>query len=82
MQNYPNPFNPSTTITFSLEATNNVSLKIMDILGREVATLVNQALAPGTYSVKWDASSFPSGVYFYTVRAGGQFVTQRMMLTK
>ena len=82
MQNYPNPFNPSTTIRFSLEATNDVSLKVTDVLGREVATLVNQTLAPGTYSVKWDASSYPSGVYFYTIRSGGRFATQRMMLTK
>ena len=82
MQNYPNPFNPTTNIRFSIEATKDVTLKVVDVLGREVATLVSQTLAPGTYTVKWDASSFPSGVYFYTVRAGGQFVTQRMMLTK
>jgi hypothetical protein len=81
-QNYPNPFNPSTNIRFSLEATKAVSLKIMDVLGREVATLVDQTLEPGTYTVKWDATSRPSGVYFYTVRAGSSLETQRMILTK
>ena len=81
-QNYPNPFNPTTNIRFSVEATKDVTLKVMDVLGREIATLVDQTLAPGMYTVKWDASSFPSGVYFYTVRAGAQFATQRMMLTK
>lgn len=81
-QNYPNPFNPATTIKFAIEATKDVSLKVIDVLGREVALLVNQTLAPGTYSVKWDAGSFPSGVYFYTVRAGGAQETRRMILTK
>jgi hypothetical protein len=81
-QNYPNPFNPSTNISFSIVGTNDVSLKIQDVLGREVATLVNQTLTQGTYSVKWDATSFPSGVYFYTVRAGNALETRRMILTK
>jgi hypothetical protein len=81
-QNYPNPFNPSTNIRFSVDVTKVVSLKVRDILGREVATLVDDSLAPGTYTVKWDATSFPSGVYFYTVRAGSSFETRRMILTK
>ncbi len=81
-QNYPNPFNPTTNIRFTLEATKAISLKIMDVLGREVATLIDQTLEPGTYTVKWDASSFPSGVYFYAVRAGSVFETRRMILTK
>ena len=81
-QNYPNPFNPSTNIRFSLEATKAVSLKIMDVLGREVATLVDQTLEPGTYTVKWDATSYPSGVYFFTVRSGNAMETRHMILTK
>jgi hypothetical protein len=81
-QNYPNPFNPSTTIRFSIEVTKDVSLKIVDVLGREAATLVNRTLTPGTYTVKWDAGSFPSGVYFYTVRTGSSQETRRMILTK
>ena len=82
MQNYPNPFNPSTNIRFSVDVTKMVSLKVRDLLGREVATLVDESLAPGTYTVKWDATSFPSGVYFYTVRAGSSLETRRMILTK
>jgi hypothetical protein len=82
MQNYPNPFNPSTNIRFSLEATRVVTLKVMDVLGREIATLVNQTLEPGTYTVQWDAASYPSGVYFYTVRAGNALETRRMILAK
>jgi hypothetical protein len=81
-QNYPNPFNPTTNIRFSVEATKDVTLKVMDVLGRETATLVNQTLTPGTYTVKWDAGSFPSGVYFYTVRTGSSQETRRMILTK
>jgi len=81
-QNYPNPFNPTTNIRFSILGTNAVSLKIRDVLGREVATLVDQTLAPGTYTAKWDATSYPSGVYFYTVRAGNTLETRRMILTK
>jgi hypothetical protein len=81
-QNYPNPFNPSTNIRFSLDATKAVSLKITDVLGRDVATLVNQTLEAGTYTVKWDATSVPSGVYFCTVRAGNSLATQRMILSK
>jgi hypothetical protein len=81
-QNYPNPFNPSTTIRFSIDATKAVSLTIVDVLGREVATLVSETMAPGTYTVKWDAASQPSGVYFYTLRAGGSSETKRMILAK
>jgi hypothetical protein len=82
-QNYPNPFNPSTRIPFSVPGSGLpagqagfVSLKVYDILGRDVATLVNENLPPGSYEVTFDASGLPSGVYFYrlTVRstAGGQ----------
>ena len=81
-QNYPNPFNPSTNIRFSVVGTKDVTLKIRDVLGREVATLVNETLTPGTYTAKWDATSYPSGVYFYTVRAGNSLETRRMILAK
>jgi hypothetical protein len=81
-QNYPNPFNPSTNIGFSVVGTSEVSLKIRDVLGREVATLVNETLTPGSYTVKWDATSHPSGVYFYTIRAGNALETRRMILAK
>jgi hypothetical protein len=81
-QNYPNPFNPSTTIRFSVAATKNVTLTVRDVLGRQIATLVDQTLAPGTYTVNWDAASHPSGVYFYTVRTGDNQETRRMVLAK
>ncbi len=83
MQNYPNPFNPVTTIKFSLPShQENVLLKIYDTLGREVANLLNGAKQAGTYSVKFDASNLPSGVYFYRLQAGGFSRTVKMILLK
>ena len=85
-QNYPNPFNPSTTINFSIPAVETsrwvVSLKVYDISGREVATLVDQQLTPGTYSVEWNASNHPSGVYFYKLSSADFTQTNKMILIK
>ena len=81
-QNYPNPFNPSTVIRFSLSVVSLSTLKIFDITGKEVATLVNEKLAPGTYSIEWNAAGYPSGVYFYQMSAGDFRETRRMILTK
>ncbi len=85
-QNYPNPFNPFTTINFSIPSVETkrwvVLLKVYDILGNEVATLVNGQLTPGTYSVDWDASDFPSGIYFYRLTAGDFSQTNKMILLK
>ena len=81
-QNYPNPFNPATNIRFSLASASEVSLKVLDVLGREVATLVNESLASGTYTVRWNASKVPSGIYFYTLRAGSYVETKRMAFVK
>lgn len=85
-QNYPNPFNPSTKIVFSIPSVETtrwvVSLKVYDMLGREVTTLVNQQLSPGTYEVNWDASNYPSGLYFYTLSAGEYSETKKMILIK
>ncbi len=67
-QNYPNPFNPATTIAFTLPYPSFVTLKIFDLLGRDVATLVNETASAGWHSVQWDAAGRPSGVYFYTLR--------------
>ena len=80
--NYPNPFNPSTTINYELEAGGFTSLKIYDILGKEVATLVNEKQDAGNYNVQWNASNFSSGVYFYKLQNGGFVQTKRMILTK
>ena len=70
LQNYPNPFNPTTTIAFDLPATARVSLRVYDVLGREVARLMQaERLAPGRYRVTFEASGLPSGVYFYQLDA-------------
>jgi hypothetical protein len=81
-QNYPNPFNPATSIRFSVPQTSNVSLKVYDMFWREVATLVNEAKAAGTYNVSFDASKLPSGTYFYRMDAGNFTATHKMNLMK
>lgn len=77
-QNYPNPFNPTTTIRFSVPRRSHVALKVCDVLGREVATLVNGELNPSEHSVVFDAKGLASGVYFYQLRAGN-FIQQKKM---
>jgi len=87
-QNYPNPFNPVTKIKFDipldsrLRGNDNVTLKIYDVLGREVAVLVNEKLQPGTYELRWDASKYSSGVYFYKLTANNFSDTKKMVLIK
>jgi len=81
-QNYPNPFNPSTQIQFSVPQAGFVSLKVYDMLGREVATLVHQELSPSTYSITWNAANVASGVYLYRLDAGNYSVTKKMVLMK
>ena len=81
-QNYPNPFNPTTNVQFSIVNVQYVTLKIFDLLGREVATLVNEQLQPGTYEVDWDGSGFASGVYYYKLVAGDYTETRKMVLMK
>jgi hypothetical protein len=82
-QNYPNPFNPSTTIEFRLGKAVNVSLKVYDILGREVANLItNQLYNEGSHSIHFDASTLASGLYLYRLEAGGFIQTRKMMLVK
>ena len=78
-QNYPNPFNPFTKIQYSVPSSQNVRLKVFDMLGREVATLVSEQKEPGVFTVSWNANSKPSGVYFYQFQAGS-FVETKMML--
>jgi ligand-binding sensor domain-containing protein len=70
MQNYPNPFNPSTTIEFAMPKSAYVTLRVYDVLGRQIAELVNERLEPGTYNTPWDARGLASGVYFYRLSAG------------
>lgn len=79
-QNYPNPFNPSTTISYSVPFKEMVSLKIYDILGNEIRTLVNEEKEPGKYHLQFDASKLSSGVYFYHIKAGPFIETKKMIL--
>jgi len=80
--NYPNPFNPSTIFEFRVSSFGFVSLKVFDVLGKDVATVVNGVRPAGVYSVRWNASSLPSGVYFYQLRAGDFVDTKKMVYTK
>ena len=80
--NYPNPFNPTTTIKYEIPKTVNVSLKIYDLLGREVRTLINQEQKPGFYEIPFGSSELSSGVYFYVLRAGNFMQTKKMILLK
>jgi hypothetical protein len=87
-QNYPNPFNPTTKIIFSIVSSPHVSggdlvlLKVYDITGRKVQTLVNETMKPGTYETTFDGSKFPSGIYFYKLITDGFSETKRMILIK
>ncbi len=81
-QNYPNPFNPTTTIRYELSANCFVSVKVYDILGREVKTLVSEVKKIGSYEVQFDASGLASGVYFYRIKAGNFTKTMKLMLVK
>ncbi|HRJ99835.1 MAG TPA: C25 family cysteine peptidase [Ignavibacteria bacterium] len=85
-QNYPNPFNPRTVISFNIgqgyNISENVILKVYDILGNEISTLVNGKLAPGSYSVEWDGTNFSSGVYFYKLTAGSFSEVKKMSMIK
>ncbi|MBK8553307.1 MAG: T9SS type A sorting domain-containing protein [Ignavibacteria bacterium] len=81
-QNYPNPFNPSTKLEFGISKLGFVSLKVYDILGKEIATLVNERLSPGTYRYDFDGSGLTSGNYFYILNADGYSETKKMLLLK
>jgi hypothetical protein len=82
MQNFPNPFNPSTYIEFQIANQGFVSLKVYDLLGREVNTLVNEEKPAGYYKVTWNAANLPSGIYFYRLKAGDYIKTKKMILLK
>ncbi|MEO6694735.1 MAG: T9SS type A sorting domain-containing protein, partial [Ignavibacteria bacterium] len=82
LQNYPNPFNPTTKINFQLTMFNFVSLKVYDILGNEIESLINENISAGSYSIEWNASNYSSGVYFYKLETGSFTDVKRMMLLK
>ncbi|MBI4548000.1 MAG: T9SS type A sorting domain-containing protein [Ignavibacteriae bacterium] len=82
LNNYPNPFNPVTTIAFEIPQSEHVVLKVYNVLGGEVSTLVNGVLQPNAYTVKFDASNLPNGVYYYRLTAGSYTKTMKLMLMK
>jgi len=82
VQNYPNPFNPATTISFSLPSKSFVSLKVFDVLGKEVAIVVAEELSAGKHSQQWNANGLPSGVYFYRLQAGSFTQTKKLVLLR
>lgn len=81
-QNFPNPFNPTTTISFTVPKRSDVSLKVYNIIGQEIATLVNGEKNTGTYSINFNAEELPSGIYFYKITAGEFSSVRKMMLLK
>jgi hypothetical protein len=81
-QNYPNPFNPKTNFEFQISNFGFVSLKVYDILGSEVATLVNEVKQPGTYKIEFNAGQLSSGIYFYRIQAGSFSQIKKMILLK
>ena len=82
MQNYPNPFNPMTKITYSIPQTGFVKLKVFDLLGNEITTLVSEEKQKGNYEVEFDGSRLSSGIYFYQAIVGKNVITKKMMLIK
>jgi hypothetical protein len=81
-QNYPNPFNPGTVISYSLPSSTFVTLKVTDMLGREIRTLVNGQMEAGSHTVRFDAGDIPSGFYLYTLKAGDNVQSKKMLLMK
>jgi hypothetical protein len=81
-QNYPNPFNPTTTIRFDIAGEGPVTLRVIDVLGREVATLLSEVRRPGSYALRWNAAGYSSGVYFYELRNGSSVSVLPMLLLK
>ena len=81
-QNYPNPFNPTTNISFTLPSKGFVSLKVFDMLGREVATIVSEEMSAGSYSKQWNAANISSGIYFYRLQAGSFTETKKLVLLR
>ncbi|MGH2574098.1 MAG: T9SS type A sorting domain-containing protein, partial [Ignavibacteria bacterium] len=80
-QNYPNPFNPVTTIKYDIPKDGNISLKIYDVLSREIYSM-NEFKRAGTYEFSFDGSNLPSGLYFYRIKSGNYTETKKMMLLK
>ena len=81
-QNYPNPFNPTTTIDYAINSNQFVILKVYDILGNEISTLVNKEQHAGNYEITFNGGNLASGVYFYTIKAGSFYCVKKFVLLK
>jgi len=81
-QNYPNPFNPITKISFDVPEKNNVTIKIYDVIGRLIKVLLNETKDAGSYSVTFDGTNLPSGIYYYEIEAGNYTAAKKMALIK
>ena len=81
-QNYPNPFNPTTTIMFDLVEAGNVEITVFDVMGKEVARLVNGQMGQGRHTISFDAQNLPAGMYLYRMTAGSFSATHKMLLIK
>ena len=81
-QNYPNPFNPTTSIQYAISSRQFITLKVYNLLGKEIATLVNEEKSAGEYKVEFNGNNLPSGIYFYELKAGNITQTKKMMLLK
>jgi hypothetical protein len=82
LQSYPNPFNPSTNIVYRVDSQQSIVLTVHDVLGQEIATLVNEVKRSGTYTATWDATGFASGVYYYRLTAGSYIETRKLVVAK
>lgn len=82
LSNFPNPFNPSTNISYSIKESGRVNIKVFDLIGQEIVELVNEEKEAGYYSVSFDASRLPSGIYIYTINASNFVQTRKMLLMK
>nr|NQU90120.1 T9SS type A sorting domain-containing protein [Bacteroidota bacterium] len=82
IQNYPNPFNQTTTLKFEMATSAFVNLSVYDLLGCEVAILMNEQLTPGTHEVVWDGTDYPGGIYYYRLSSGNKAETMKMILIK
>ena len=82
MQNFPNPFNPITTIKYQIPKLSFVTLKVYDVLGKEIAILVNEEKSAGEYEIEFDGNNLTSGIYFYRLQAGNFVETKKMVILK
>ncbi|MCI0708074.1 MAG: T9SS type A sorting domain-containing protein [Ignavibacteriae bacterium] len=82
LKSYPNPFNPSTQIRYSIKDAGYVSLKVYDLLGREVAVLVDEEKQPGAFTIEWNAGHLPSGMYFSRLESSGRAIIQKLLLVR